>query len=424
MHYRQNIDGCFAAGGLAERDFETVLAETDVALGWLRTQSATGGLPLLDLPRRDDDLADLDAVANQFRERCAHVLVLGTGGSSLGGRALVALADGAAPKVIFLDNIDPHSFARLDRDVDWARAGLLVISKSGATPETLAQFLTLAPKIAEAAGERELSRRAIAITEAGDTPLRRLAAHFDLPVMDHDPGIGGRFSALSLVGLLPAMIAGLDARAVRAGAAEVLADCLDARTPAHAAAAVGAALAVAMQRHAGIAATVFMPYYMRLGAFGSWFRQLWAESLGKSGHGMTPVRAQGTSDQHSQLQLYLDGPRDKMFTLILGDVAGSGARVAPDLAAASGLDYLSGHTIGDLLDAEQRATVDTLVRNGRPVRVMHLPRLDEAAMGALMMHFMLETIIAARLMGVDAFDQPAVEEGKRLAREYLARMNA
>lgn len=424
MHYRQNIEGCFAGGGVTERDYKNVLSETEEGLGWLRGQSKTGGLPLLELPGRSDDLPNLEAIATQFRERCTHVLVLGVGGSNLGGRALVALVDQheADSTVLFLDSIDPDTIARLERALDWGSAGLLVISKSGMTLETLSQFITLAPKFIGAVGAREFSRRAIVITEPGKTPLRRLAAQFNLPVLDHDPGIAGRFSALSLVGLLPALISGIDARAVRAGASDVLAECLNARTPMRSEPAVGAALSVALQRHAGIITSVLMTYYMRLGAFSSWFRQLWAESLGKSGHGITPVRFQGTRDQHSQLQLYLDGPDDKMFTLIFGDIAGHGALMAPDLAVAAQLDYLSNHTMGDLLDAERRATVDTLVRNERPVRLIHVPRLDDAAMGALMMHFILETIIAARLMGIDAFTQPAVEEGKRLAHKYLADM--
>jgi glucose-6-phosphate isomerase len=165
-----------------------------------------------------------------------------------------------------------------------------------------------------------------------------------------------------------------------------------------------------------------MPYIDALGPFGLWFRQLWAESLGKDGTGSTPIRAMGTVDQHSQLQLYLAGPADKFYTLILVPQAGKGARVAPDLAEDQALSYLAGRTMGDLLEAEQRATLETLAANGRPVRALVLPRLDERAMGALMMHFMLETIIAADLLGVNPFDQPAVEEGKRLAREHLSGM--
>jgi glucose-6-phosphate isomerase len=165
-----------------------------------------------------------------------------------------------------------------------------------------------------------------------------------------------------------------------------------------------------------------MPYIDRLAPFGFWFRQLWAESLGKDGKGTTPVRAVGAVDQHSQLQLYLAGPADKLFTLVTLDQAGTGAAFPPDLAQDGALAYLAGKRLGDLLAAEQRATVTSLLRNGRPTRVIHLARLDEERLGALFMHFMLETIIAADLLGVDAFDQPAVEEGKVLARQYLGEM--
>jgi glucose-6-phosphate isomerase len=253
--------------------------------------------------------------------------------------------------------------------------------------------------------------------------MRRLAASLDLTVLDHDPGIGGRFSALSLVGLLPAMIAGLDAEAVREGAALVLDPVLSGAAPEDCAPAAGAAIAIGLARHRFLTTSVLMPYVDRLAHFGLWYRQLWAESLGKQGRGTTPIRAIGTVDQHSQLQLYLDGPRDKMFTLIQLDVAGTGRAAQPGLASEPALGYLAGRTIGDLLDAEQRATAETLVRHARPVRVFRLDRLDERVMGALMMHFMIETIVAARLLEVDPFDQPAVEEGKVLARQYLAEMS-
>jgi glucose-6-phosphate isomerase len=164
-----------------------------------------------------------------------------------------------------------------------------------------------------------------------------------------------------------------------------------------------------------------MPYVDRLAYFGLWFRQLWAESLGKRGRGTTPIRAMGTVDQHSQLQLYLDGPADKLFTLIIRDTAAEGMKVRQEsLGGDKSLAYLAGHSLGDLLLAEANATAETLVKNGRPTRVMRIERLDERVMGALLMHFMLETIIAADLLRVDAFDQPAVEEGKVLTRQYLA----
>ena len=150
-----------------------------------------------------------------------------------------------------------------------------------------------------------------------------------------------------------------------------------------------------------------------------WYVQLWAESLGKDGKGTTPIAALGPVDQHSQLQLYIAGPRDKLFTVVTVASAGQGPRMAADLAQLAGEPDFAGKTIGDLAAAEGRATAETLARNGCPVRTMHLERLDEAVLGELLMHFMLETIIAARLLGVDPFDQPAVEEGKVLAKRYL-----
>jgi glucose-6-phosphate isomerase len=170
-----------------------------------------------------------------------------------------------------------------------------------------------------------------------------------------------------------------------------------------------------------------MPYVSRLDAFGLWYRQLWAESLGKDGTGTTPINALGPVDQHSQLQLYLAGPRDKLFTLIQLASAGSGAKIelaaaGPGAAGEDALAPLAGRRLGDLLDAMARATAETLVRNGHPLRLIRLARLDEEVIGALFMHFMLETIVAAGLLGVNPFDQPAVEESKVLARQYLAEM--
>jgi glucose-6-phosphate isomerase len=293
---------------------------------------------------------------------------------------------------------------------------LIAISKSGTTAETLSQFLVLLPRLGEALGP-SVGEAIVAITEPGDNPLRRLTTRLGATVLDHDPGIGGRYSVLSLVGLLPALIAGLDAQAVRRGAAGVWRRLLAEGTDSPPA--VGAALAVAAAR-AGLSQTVLMPYADRLAEFGLWFRQLWAESLGKGGNGTTPIRAVGTVDQHSQLQLYLGGPRDKLYTVITVPSAGVGRRIDRALADDSRLGYLVGHGLGDLFAAEARATYETLARNGRPTRLIALERLDEEVMGALFMHFMLETILTARLIGVDPFDQPAVEEGKVLARRYLS----
>ena len=429
LPYRQDIDTCMAErigeGGLGGAELDAVLAETAGALEALRKGRDDNSLPLLGLPARRDDIEALAPVAARFAADFDQVVVLATGGSSLGGAALCRLADGGfgppdgAPRLGFLDNVDPATVTELFQAADLKRTGFLAISKSGATAGTLAQLMVCLAALRRAVDDRAAGRQIVAITGPGDNPLRRAAGRWGFPVIDHDPGIAGRFSALSAVGLLPAMIAGLDPRALRDGAAAALQAALAAGRPADSAPALGAALAVGLARHRRVSITVMMPYLDRLDRFAQWYRQLWAESLGKGGHGTTPMRAAGTVDQHSQLQLWLDGPPDKMFTLVAGRVAGTGDRLPDDLASDAALGYLAGRTMGDLLEAELRATAETLAGHGRPVRVIRIERLDEAAMGGLMMHFMLETLIAAALFGVDPFTQPAVDAGKALARSIL-----
>jgi glucose-6-phosphate isomerase len=192
------------------------------------------------------------------------------------------------------------------------------------------------------------------------------------------------------------------------------------RAPAEVPACVGAALSVALAQTRGKAIAVLMAYADRLERMTRWYVQLWAESLGKDGKGTTPIGALGPVDQHSQLQLYIAGPRDKLFTVVTVGAAGRGPRMDARLAALAGEADFAGKTMGDLVAAQGRATAETLVKNGCPVRTIHLERLDAASLGELLMHFMLETIVAAHLIGVDPFDQPAVEEGKVLAKKYLA----
>ncbi len=377
--------------------------------------------PILALPERTSDVAALTALGDAIAGRCKTLIVLGTGGSSLGGQTLLALADrgfgprAERPAVRFFDNVDPDTLDLLATSIEPRETALLIVSKSGGTVETLAQAIALLPRFAGlSAAER--AARVFALTEVPDSPLGRLAAAQGLTVLPHEADLGGRYTALSSVALLPAAVGGLDIGAIRAGAAAVMRDL---RVAGEAAPPVaGAALAVAWMR-AGASQQVLFPYCDRLGTLGFWYRQLWAESLGKEGQGQTPIRALGTVDQHSQLQLYLDGPRDKLFSLIRVETRGQGASLEPPVA---GLDYLKGRTMGDLLDAEARATADTIAARGLPLRQFVLPRLDEAALGALLQHFLLETILAGDLMGVSPFGQPAVEQGKLLTRKYLAEM--
>lgn len=413
--------------GLDHAAYHALMPRAGKALERLREQKASGTLPLLALPGRQDDLVAWKPIVDRYRAQFDDVIVLGIGGSSLGGATLCQLADAGfgpsdgAPRVRFLDNIDPWTFDALLARIDLGRTGVLSISKSGGTAETIAQTLAMLDRLNQRIGRDDMATRVTCIAENSDNPLRVIAGHYGLFCLDHDPDIGGRYSALSVTGLLPAAIAGVDVGAVRRGAGMVLDAALGAGRPEDAAPAAGAVINIGLATGGDVSQTVIMPYVDRLERFGAWFRQLWAESLGKDGHGTTPVDAMGAVDQHSQLQLYLGGPRDKLFTLILADPSGHGpiARAATAGPAAGALDYLVGRTLGDLLAAEQRATTETLIRNGCPTRVIRFPALNEEVLGGLMMHFILETIIAADLLGIDPFDQPAVEESKVLARKYL-----
>jgi glucose-6-phosphate isomerase len=183
---------------------------------------------------------------------------------------------------------------------------------------------------------------------------------------------------------------------------------------------VGAAVSIGLMAERGKTQTVMMAYADRLERFTAWYLQLWAESVGKDGKGTTPLRAIGPVDQHSQLQLFLAGPRDKLFTVITVEGRGTGPAMDAKLSALARQPDFAGKRIGDLVAAQGRATADTFVRNGRPVRTIHLSAVDARTIGALMMHFFVETILGAHLLGVNAFDQPAVEEGKILAKQYMA----
>jgi len=432
MPYRQDIKTCRAeeigGAGVSETALAAALDAAVPALDRLRAACEAGTLPLITMAGRGDDLADITKTADRIKARCTDVLALGTGGSSLGGQCFGALGhDPAAPRLHFFDNVDPEGFEDKLHGIDLTRAGVLIVSKSGTTPETLAQAFALLPRLADAVGAAALPEIAVVISDPPDSgatpsPLRVLADSMGLPILDHEPGIGGRFAALSNVGLLPAALNGILPQEVRAGAAGVVDTIMGEGAPSEIPPALGAALNVAIARERGLTQTVLMPYPARLAPFAQWHLQLWAESLGKDAKATTPIAAQGTVDQHSQLQLWLDGPADKLFTLIFGRARGRGPSIAPPAFAAGGLDWLQGRRMGDLLDAEQMATRDSLTAMGRPVRVIEVDRVDGRTLGALMMHFMVETILVADLLGVDPFGQPAVEAGKRLARESLAAM--
>jgi len=434
MSIIQNIDSALertiGTHGVADAALSGALARTEGALDRLRQHYTEGTLPLLRLPEQQDDLATIRAAAARLAAGASDLVILGTGGSSLGGQTIAQLAGfnvpgvGAlrdGPRIHFIDNLDALSFETMLQRLPLATSRFVAISKSGGTAETLMQSIA-AMSALKAAGV-DLATAMLGISEparAGKrNGLRDLLTQHNVALIEHDPNVGGRYSALTNVGLTPAAALGLDIGAIRQGAGRVLAPVLAKKAPAEVPAAIGAALNVALAETKGKSISVLMAYADRLERFTHWYVQLWAESLGKDGKGTTPLAALGPVDQHSQVQLFIAGPRDKLFTVLTVGSKGRGPRIDGALAKLAGEPGFAGKTIGDLAAAEGRAIAETLAKNGCPVRTFHVETLDETALGELMMHFMLETIIAAHLMGIDAFDQPAVEEGKVLAKKYL-----
>jgi glucose-6-phosphate isomerase len=439
MPLSQSVEGCLESGlgalGLPQASLDKNLKALEPRLDSLRKAHADGTLPLLRVPEWRDDIETARAALKELTHGARTLVFFGTGGSSLGGQTLAQLGGWGIPgdekhgseerpRTRFYDNLDARTLELALANLDLKSARFIVISKSGGTPETLVQISAALEAVRKAGLESRIPELFLAVTEPAAkgkaSGLRALAEHFAIPVLDHDPNIGGRFSGLTNVGILPALARGLDVVALREGAQTVIDALLDTKRASPFASAIGAAVAIGLAKERGVRANVMLPYSDRLARFAAWYVQLWGESLGKEGEGTTPVAALGPVDQHSQLQLYLDGAPQHFITVVRANCAGRGPRVASDLAKLASADYLAGHAAGDLVVAQQQAIPEALTKAGRPVRTIDLETLDESALGALMMHFMLETILSAHLLGVNPFDQPAVESGKVLTRRYLA----
>jgi glucose-6-phosphate isomerase len=436
----QSIDGCLSGAigdhGLSATELARWLAKLEPELARLQEDRTLKRLELLTIVDETADIAAATTALDALSHGASTVVFFGTGGSGLGGQVLAQLAGwnipGARPRdtkkrprTRFYDNLDGDTLQGTLAELDLASTRFVVTSKSGGTSETLSQAIATLSAVKAAGLADRIPHMFLGVTEPAvpgkANGLRDLFTSLGIPLLDHPTGIGGRFSGLTNVGLLPALARGLDARAIRAGARAVIDDLLAAKTPADFAPAIGAAVSVGLSKDRTVRTLVFMPYCDRLGKLSEWFVQLWAESLGKGGEGTSPIAATGPLDQHSQLQLFMDGPREHYLTILRTKTAGVGPIVDPAMAKIAGIPFIGGKTIGDVVDAQAHALPEALARAGRPVRTFDIPVLDEHAIGALMMHFMLETILAGRLLGLDPFDQPAVELAKILTKERLAR---
>ncbi len=387
---------------------------TETPLNGLRAAQASRNLGWLNIAHETRDLDLIETAAAPFAQ-CTHLVLCGTGGSALGAQALYVsfrpafgLNDGTHPRLHVLDTTEPFLMHAALHELPAEKTGWLFISKSGGTMETLTQFIAFLSAFPR--GKRPV---AAVITEPGDRLLRTMALAEGLPVYDHPTDIGGRFSVLSIVGMLPSRVLGLDIRALRQGAKDMAGEA--GFTLANEAAHWHAA-----NIESGHTSQILMPYAARLAGWTAWYRQLWAESLGKEGKGSTPLPAIGPVDQHSVMQLFLDGPRDKCLTLVsVTQHAGK-----PEILRAEGApDYMNGRTGLDLLRAHEHGTRQTFIEHNIPLRELVVKDTGAHSLGELMMLGMLETAATAQMLGVNAYDQPAVEGGKKLAVAYLKRMS-
>jgi glucose-6-phosphate isomerase len=437
--YIQSVDGCrkeaIGKHGLSDRLYDRYTGQLSDELARMKTKYRGKALAILRIAEDTKDVDEAQAALAKLSQGAETIVFFGTGGSGLGGQTLAQFGGwnipGVCPKpakgrprVRFYDNLDGHTLGSALKSLDLAKTRFVVTSKSGGTSETLAQAITALTAIKDAGLGDKIPSLFLGITEPaakGKTNgLRALFEDLKIPLLDHHTGIGGRFSCLTNVGLLPAMARGLDANEIRAGAREVVDAMMAAKTPRDFAPCVGAAVAVALSKEKDVRTLVLMPYADRLARLADWYVQLWAESLGKKGEGTSAIGALGPLDQHSQLQLFMDGPREIYITIIRTATEGAGPVIDKAMAKAAGIGFMGGRAIGDVVDAQSHAVADALREAGRPVRTFDLPEMSERAIGALLMHFMLETIFAGSLLGIDPFDQPAVELAKKLTKERLA----
>ncbi len=414
--------------------FEEVVAQVD-------RQREDGTLGFLALPYEKQVVEQIRKFADSPASVFEDVVVLGIGGSALGTIALreTLLPAGwnslsaderdEEPRLHVLDNVDPRTIGPFLDRLDLSTALFDVVSKSGSTAETMAQFLIVRDRLRSALTDEEAYRRHLVFTtDPENGVLRELAQKEKIAALPVPPNVGGRYSVLSAVGLLPAALVGIDIEALLAGARAMDARCRSANLSENPAG-LFAVLQWLAHTEAGAANHVMMAYGNALLALADWFRQLWAESLGKQKDvdgadvysGPTPVKALGTTDQHSQVQLYVEGPFDKTVTFLRlaeRDVDVPIPEIYQDIDA---LAYLGGHTLGQLLDAEQRATAAALARHARMNMTIELPALTPFAIGELFMMLEIAAVYMGALYRVDPLDQPGVELGKRLTYGLMGR---
>ncbi|MDQ3913574.1 MAG: glucose-6-phosphate isomerase [Actinomycetota bacterium] len=381
------------------------------------------------LPKTDEFSVASRVMAEEVQASAAADFIhVGIGGSALGPIALQRalshpyynlLSSRPGPRIHFAENTDPASLSAILDVVDLRNTWVNVVTKSGSTAETMANFLVLRGTLVDCLGEDGYSERVVFTTDPEEGYLNRIAEREGVKTLQIPPDVGGRFSVLTPVGLFPAAVAGLDIDGLLRGAAQCADEVIEKGTE-HPAV-EGAAYHYLMNTARGRNIRVMMPYADALDRLAAWFVQLWAESLGKEGKGSTPHAAVGTTDQHSQVQLYMQGPQDKVIEIVEIEQHPHDLPIPRSYEDLEGVGYLGRHTVAELLSVECDATRKALTEAERPNSTIKLGAVDEEHLGYLMQALEVQTVIAGSLYGVNAFDQPGVEAGKQITYARMGR---
>jgi glucose-6-phosphate isomerase len=419
-----------AKDGISPAQLKSLEKKIKPLISMINKQRKAGKTPFRDLPYDKRISRGINALVKTLRKECDYLVVLGIGGSALGNIALdTALRpflpdpkdkQSGKPQLFVLDNIDPNQFGSF---LDYIKPRLKrtifnVISKSGRTSETAAQFMIIREMLINSLGKAGYRKQVVATTDAKAGTLRAIADNDKLQTLEVPDGVGGRFSVLSAVGLFSAAMCGVNISQLLAGAGD-----MDKRVSIEDFRKNPAAINAAINYHYcthGKPISVMMPYSFALKDMADWYRQLWAESLGKKFDlnkrrvwvGPTPVKALGATDQHSQVQLYREGPNDKLFTFLQVKNFDSDLRIGPAPDCAPELGFLAGKKLSELLNNEKKATEYALLESKRPCLTVLFDRVNAYTTGQFIYLYEVTTSLAGALFNINPYDQPAVELGK------------
>ncbi len=412
-------------GGLEDRELDQVRPRLREAVDELLGSSPG----FMRLPKSGRYVEGSVRIAEGIRGSGATDFIhVGIGGSALGPMALHKalnhpyynqLPDRRGPRIHFAENTDPTTLGAILDVADPTSTWVNVVTKSGSTAETMANFLVIRGFLINSVGSFGYQGRTVATTDPEKGFLKEIADREDLEVLPIPQDVGGRFSVLTPVGLLPAAVTGLDVEALLSGAAQCV-DEVNEQGAEHPVL-VGAAMYYLMDTARGRNVRVMMTYADALERLAAWFVQLWAESLGKDGKGSTPHGAVGTTDQHSQVQLYMEGPQDKIIEIVEVESHPRDLQIPEAYEDLEGVGYLGGHTMAELLNVECDATRRALAEAGRPNSTIKLGAVSEENLGYVLQALEVQTAVAGSLYGVNAFNQPGVEAGKQITYSRMGR---